>query len=287
MPYARRLPMLHLHTILSVATISSPTPPRCQGNWPLFEDRNALENNLWADYFKAVYGGIPSEPYPLCVGDWWMIYDDIVRALNITDIPNIVGDCPTKFKLDGQRYRGKNKYWPPYSSWVWHASNTSNPSQPRTPFSNNTWVEVMHHSAPKDEQAGAWSVLRRWLLSSCFYSRLRSLNRCCLNYTSIGWASYFRRANTPRLKKNNNNNNSPPPTHTKTGSSTLRARGYGGTLATPSHSIPMQKRMHFSTQHRASTPRAIPPTRSWPEMLPKMGGWMHTGRGIGTVFVPL
>ena len=153
--------MLYLRTILSVATIGSPTPPRCQGNWPLFEDRNALENNLWGDYFTAVYGTTPNGPYPLCVGDWWMIYDDIVRALNITDIPKSVGYCPKNFTTDGQRYRGKCKYWPPYASWIWHATNTSNPSQPRTPFANNTWVEVMHFNAPKDEQTGAWSVLRR------------------------------------------------------------------------------------------------------------------------------
>ena len=144
--------------------VPATTADTCLGGWPLFPNRTALMADKWGAYYTKIYGEVPSDPsaYPWCVGDGWMFYDDIIRALNITNIPKLVGECPSHGgKRDGDRYtalgvRSASYCWPKNTSWSWHATNTSNTKQPRQPFANDTWVEVMHKAKPQDERFGAW-----------------------------------------------------------------------------------------------------------------------------------
>ena len=175
--------MVHTYSSSAVQAVALPLPPpRCRGNWPLFANRTILQNSLWGEYFRAVYGSAPpnGSAYPLCVGDLWMIYDDIVESLNITDIPEVVGHCPKNFSAAGQRYRNPLKYWPSKVSWIWHPPNSANFTDvvSRKPFKNDTWVEVMHHSAPTDEEVGAWFV-ERFLCLIC------TIVFCCSKRTSM------------------------------------------------------------------------------------------------------
>merc|ERR1712137_482814 len=101
----------------------------------MFPNHSSLAQSRWGNYFTAVYGSLPnaSSAYPFCVGDFWMFYDKLLETYNVTDIPSVVGICPTEGgKVNGQRYSAKaNAYWPPTTSWSWHATNTSNVLQPR------------------------------------------------------------------------------------------------------------------------------------------------------------
>ena len=118
---------------------------------------NSYQNILFT--FQAVYGGAPTSPsaYPLCVGDAWMFYDDIIETQNITDIPQSVVVCPTNASAEGQRYWANNNIPPQDVSWSWHGiPNATRHPSPRPAFASNTWVEVIHERVTSDEKTGAW-----------------------------------------------------------------------------------------------------------------------------------
>ena len=52
------------------------------GKWPRFDTPAELAANApWAAYFASVYGhddAPPASAYPLCVGDLWMFYTDLL-----------------------------------------------------------------------------------------------------------------------------------------------------------------------------------------------------------------
>ena len=134
--------------------------------------------------YQAVYGGVPTSPseYPLCIGDAWMFYDDIIESQNITDIPQSVVVCPTNASADGQRYWTNNNLPPRDVSWSWHGipNATRRPSS-RPTFANNTWVEVIHERYPADEKTGAWF----------YYTKVRVMYVSCAcpppPYQKIEW----------------------------------------------------------------------------------------------------
>ena len=69
---------------------AKPLPPgpkpaggRCLGNWPEFQSSAELSANPWGAYFTAIYGTVPSGPYPLCIGSFWMFYQGTLTAAKV------------------------------------------------------------------------------------------------------------------------------------------------------------------------------------------------------------
>ena len=131
---------------------SPPKPPepagKCKGGWPQFSDAAAVTASPWAKYFDTVYGGVPQDGYPMCMGDFWMFYNSELRSAGVSDAPKSVGECPDP-KHEGERYDVNNNLSPAGVSWNWHPP-------PRKAFSDNTWVEVIHTQVTSDEKNGAW-----------------------------------------------------------------------------------------------------------------------------------
>lgn len=102
---------------------------------------------------KTVYGSVPqaASAYPMCMGDFWMFYDDVLKSAGVANVPASVGTCPTnKGQTEGQHYAQNNNLSPPHVSWSWHPI-------PFKALASNTWVEVVHRKDPwGDEHYGAW-----------------------------------------------------------------------------------------------------------------------------------
>lgn len=85
----------------------------------------------------------------MCIGDFWMFYDDVLQSTGVSKIPQTHGKCPDR-KKEGSRYTNNNKISPPKVSWSWHPI-------PFKPFASNSWQEVIHRADPwGDEHHGAW-----------------------------------------------------------------------------------------------------------------------------------
>ena len=136
---------------------------------------------------QAVYGGVPksSSAYPLCVGDSWMFYDDIINASNITDIPKSVVVCPSIISAEGQRYWTNNNLSPPWVSWSWHGVPNATNLVPRRPFANNTWIEVIHERFPSDEKTGAWFYYTKVSLTDATLACVGILITCAFDGVHI------------------------------------------------------------------------------------------------------
>ena len=136
------------------AVPSPPKPPepagKCTGGWPQFPNAAAVTASPWASYFNAVYGSVPAEQgsYPMCMGDFWMFYDQELQKAKVSDAPKSVGECPDP-KKEAERYGVNNALSPAGVSWSWHPP-------PRKAFHDNTWVEVIHTKVTSDEKTGAW-----------------------------------------------------------------------------------------------------------------------------------
>lgn len=154
------------------------------GAWPYFATQKDMWHTAWGDYLVMVYGELPwDEVFPLCMGDFWMFYDQLLKNAGVTDIPDFAGGCPpqgTIYDVDGQRiwrnnaYDPKNKGGDPGSvSWVWHPWGIGNPTVNNWPWygantpaeggmSDNLWVEVTHKRDPwADESYGMWFLYAR------------------------------------------------------------------------------------------------------------------------------
>jgi len=154
---------------------------RCyDGTWPKFQTQQDVWYTPWADYLTMVYGELPSEDaFPLCMGDFWMFYEELLSKAGVVDIPEIKSDCPQNvYKWDGQRYWRNNDYDPTISrgkpgsvSWVWHPWSidgvnnwpwygAKKPSDGGMP--DDLWVEVTHKRDPwADESYGMWFLYAR------------------------------------------------------------------------------------------------------------------------------
>mmetsp|Transcript_120542 Transcript_120542/g.218963 ORF Transcript_120542/g.218963 Transcript_120542/m.218963 type:complete len:344 (-) Transcript_120542:43-1074(-) len=130
-----------------------PSPPKPPSTpWPIFQDHAALLADPWGTYYTKVYGEIPSAGFPLHVGANWLFYNWAIDVSKVTDIPALIGTCPTSSSDVGQRYTKNNIYSPNDVSWAWH-------SYPYQSEAENTWIEVMHQSDPfGDEKHGAWFI---------------------------------------------------------------------------------------------------------------------------------
>lgn len=118
----------------------------------VFLSKKALKADAWGKYFTQVYGEIPKKGYPLNPENLWMLYGNVLISSQVTDIPALVGDCPTANPPLGQRYNLNNAYAPRFTSWIWHP-------YPYPALAANSWQEVLHQADPfNDEHFGAWFV---------------------------------------------------------------------------------------------------------------------------------
>ena len=117
----------------------------CLGGWPEFANAASLAADPWGAYMKAVYGAVPSDGYPMCMGDFWMFHTGHPTFAKVKK-PASDGSCPSKDE-DGRFYTKNNAISPPQVAWSWHRP-------PYKAFADNTWVEVIHRKVTSDEHEG-------------------------------------------------------------------------------------------------------------------------------------
>jgi hypothetical protein len=119
--------------------------------WPSFPDAAHLAADPWGNYYKAVYGTIPTVGFPINVIDNWVLHDSTLVFQKVKDVPvPTANGCPTANAPPGQRYYFNDIYSPTTVSWLWH-------SYPYAALASNTWAEVIHQADPfGDEHFGLW-----------------------------------------------------------------------------------------------------------------------------------
>jgi hypothetical protein len=124
-----------------------PTPSACK--WPVFASRAELQADAWGQYYKAVYGALPTAgDFPLDVSTNWLLHDGAIIKAGLQTLCKS-SECPLNEK---DRYSTNDMYQPPLVSWIWHTYPY--PAQPAS-----TWVEVLHEADPfGDEHHGMWLV---------------------------------------------------------------------------------------------------------------------------------
>jgi hypothetical protein len=126
----------------------------CQavGGWPKFTDYNHLKGDNWGRYFEAVYGEVPDSGYPICLSDFWVLYEQELEKAGITT-PNTPSQCPTDASESSKGELFSSNQGPRLSApgvkAIFHPPAFG-------AFPDNTWVEVSHRAFPKDEHFGAW-----------------------------------------------------------------------------------------------------------------------------------
>lgn len=125
-------------------------PPAPSPSWPVFASKASLQADAWGAYYKAVYGDVPTNGYPVTVAENWMLYDQVLVSAGVKNIPSIAGDCPTANPPKGERYIQNSQYAPRFLSWLWHP-------YPYSAIAQSTWTEVVHQADPfGDEHFGLW-----------------------------------------------------------------------------------------------------------------------------------
>jgi hypothetical protein len=134
------------------ATVAGHCMSGDQHGWPVFQNQKELyASGAWANYFKAVYGEVPSDGYPICTGNLAMIYSDQAFGAGIKFNPGVSGWCP---KADGTLY---NEMGFSHKGFYWLYNHVL--SQPYVSKSGTTglpgksWVEVIHSAYPQDGEA--------------------------------------------------------------------------------------------------------------------------------------
>lgn len=131
--------------------------PQCAA-WPRFASENALAASPWGAYFEALYGSMPpANQFPLDVGSWWILWDDLLTAHGVP-LPKSSGKCaPANCQLS--LYRENNAYSPAKTQWIWHPPpyHPSDYAPPGHADPWTGWVEIMHKRDPfGDEHYGEW-----------------------------------------------------------------------------------------------------------------------------------
>ena len=129
--------------------------PACE-SWPTFKTAAELAASPWGAYMLDVYGSPPPQDrFPLSIGSWWVLWDDLLRKHNV-QLPKSSGQCaPPKCQLS--YYEENNAYSPPRTSWIWHPPPYAADGPWTTGENGDGWVEVMHKADPfGDEHYGAW-----------------------------------------------------------------------------------------------------------------------------------
>ena len=127
-----------------------PPPPPGPSTWPTFQTAALLSASPWGQYYKSVYGTIPSSAsdFPLAVGSNWLLYDSVLISAHVPSVP-AAQTCPTR---PGDRYNVNDAYQPSSVSWIWH-------SYPYAARPASSWVEIIHEADPfGDETHGMWTL---------------------------------------------------------------------------------------------------------------------------------
>ena len=128
----------------------------CMGGWPLFLSL-AHMSAPWKAYFMSVYGSLPTQSYPLCTGDLWMLYTSGLTTALVHDLPDQISRCPRdEGVIEGQLYENNSKLSPPNTMWTWHPRPDGFAA-----VVADTWVEVLHKGGIDDEHVGAWFLSAR------------------------------------------------------------------------------------------------------------------------------
>lgn len=121
----------------------------CQGDWPLFRSSAELSSSNWGNYFQAVYGEIPQDGYPICIGEFWVFYQDELEKAGV-ELPDSKQGCPSS--VNDRGHYETQLMQPPWQGIMMYQFMSE-------PHPDNTWVEVCHRARSfhsKFERHGAW-----------------------------------------------------------------------------------------------------------------------------------
>jgi hypothetical protein len=113
--------------------------------WPTFNNQAALSGDAkWSQYFKSVYGSVPTTGYPICIGGMYFAYKNAMEQAGISTSSLASVDQEfggTIWTID----HGSNSY---------HLSSITGNTVPKA-FASNTWVEGLHCQT-SEEKHSAW-----------------------------------------------------------------------------------------------------------------------------------
>jgi len=101
--------------------------------WPTFNNQAELSGDAkWSQYFKSVYGSVPTSGYPICVGGMYFVYKKAMEQAGIsTSTWSIFGSGKHALRRVDQEFGG----------YIWTIHHGSSKA---TAFASNTWVEGLH-----------------------------------------------------------------------------------------------------------------------------------------------
>jgi len=109
-----------------------------------------LQRNVgWQKYFKAVYGEVPQVGYPLCIGDFRVLYTAELRKAGIRT--PAASKCPKKANTGAyftQMHGDQKKQFP--------GVNFILQRPPYKALPQRAWVEIAHHNENAQEVFGSW-----------------------------------------------------------------------------------------------------------------------------------
>merc|ERR1711907_751145 len=107
-----------------------------------------LQGSKWAAYFKKIYGGIPSNGYPICIFSWNFIYYPTASAAGAVGKPT--GKCPQTNAGEYYPHQGPAHLESHWSSWIYVPSHYQ-------ALPANHWVEITHVKQGAGlEGSGSW-----------------------------------------------------------------------------------------------------------------------------------
>jgi len=126
-----------------------------QHGWPKFGNQAELQASPWGEYFRLVYGEVPSNNYPICTYSQILLYKPHLDTAGVTPPTSFESGCPGAGDA-GQWY--DTMTWastePAWSNWIWNP-DLSMPLSQGTGLPSNTWVEV-HHKKFGMDNAATW-----------------------------------------------------------------------------------------------------------------------------------
>merc|ERR1712136_687042 len=136
----------------------SPTPSTVLGHcasgdqhgWSVFNTQSDLQNDgAWSSYFETVFGGVPSDGYPICVYAFFMIYHSVAASSGLS-LPSASSSCP---RDDGDFFSQMSFLSKSTFDWIYDSRHTRGMTNSALP--SNYWVEVIH-TAFKYDYSATW-----------------------------------------------------------------------------------------------------------------------------------
>jgi len=121
-----------------------------------------LNGDNWGRYFEAVYGEVPDSGYPICLQDFWVVYEQALQNSG-AQVPMAASHCPPDGSKNsrGALYGRSQGYLFP-GQIVSPGTKSIFQPPPFTGLQDNTWIEVTHQGSPYlVENYGAWFFLAK------------------------------------------------------------------------------------------------------------------------------